>query len=61
MIRTFEPRLTAIITTLTPPSATDQSIRFHIDAQLVMDPSPAPVSFDIVLPRHTNQYEVKDR
>jgi type VI secretion system protein ImpF len=60
-IRTFEPRLTGIVATVTPPTPTDRSIRLHVDARLVMDPSPEAVSFDIVLPLHTSKFEVKER
>jgi type VI secretion system protein ImpF len=58
-IRTFETRLTGIVATITPPTATDRSLRLHVDARLVMTPSPQPVSFDIVMPLHTRRYEVK--
>jgi type VI secretion system protein ImpF len=71
-IRTFEPRLTGVVATLTPltPSgrATDPTkrpklvpLRLHVDARLVMDPSPEAVAFDIVMPLHTGKYEVKER
>jgi type VI secretion system protein ImpF len=59
-IRTFEPRLTGIVATITPQPAADRSLRLHIDARLIMDPSPTPVSFDIVMPLHTRKYEVKE-
>jgi type VI secretion system protein ImpF len=59
-IRIFEPRLTGIVATLTPPTPADRSLRLHVDARLVMDPSPQPVSFDIVMPLHTRKYEVKE-
>ena len=39
-IRTFEPRLIGVNTTLMPASPTDRSMRLRIDARLVMDPSP---------------------
>jgi type VI secretion system protein ImpF len=60
-IRTFEPRLTAVVTSITPPGDNDQSLRVHIDAQLVIEPTPESLSFDIVMPRHAGRYEVKDR
>jgi type VI secretion system protein ImpF len=61
IIRTFEPRLKNINVTLTPPSSTDRSLRLHLDARLVVDPSPEPISLDIVMPVHTGKYEVKER
>ena len=60
-IRAFEPRLTGIVVTLTPPTPTDRSMRLHVDARLVIDPSPEPISFDISMPLHTCKYEVKER
>jgi glutamate synthase (ferredoxin) len=59
-IRTFEPRLTAIVATTGERKPTEALLRLHIDARLVMDPSPEPVSFDIVMPLHTCEYEVKE-
>jgi type VI secretion system protein ImpF len=59
-IQTFEPRLTGIVATVTPPTTADRSLRLHVDARLVMDPDPQPVSFDIVMPPYTRSYEVKE-
>jgi type VI secretion system protein ImpF len=61
IIRTFEPRLKNINVTLTPPSSTDRSLRMHVDARLVVDPSPEPIGFDIIVPVHTGKYEVRER
>ena len=61
VIRTFEPRLTGISVTLAPSAPTDRSMRLHVDARLVVDPSPEPIAFDIVMPLHTCKYEVKER
>jgi type VI secretion system protein ImpF len=60
-IRTFEPRLTGITATITESTLPDRTIRLHVDARLIMDPSPEAVSFDIVMPPHTSRYEVKER
>lgn len=59
-IRAFEPRLTAVVATLAPSSPTDRSIRLHVEARLVMDPSPEAVAFDIVMPLNSGTYEVKE-
>jgi type VI secretion system protein ImpF len=66
VIRTFEPRLTNVVVTL--PQAGDQAegrkpttVRLHVDARLVMDPSPDQVSFDVVMAVDSGRYEVKDR
>jgi type VI secretion system protein ImpF len=47
-IRTFEPRLTGVTSTMLPISPTDRSLRVRVEASLRLDPSPEPVSFDIV-------------
>jgi len=60
-IRTFEPRLTGVAVTLAPPTAADRTIRIHVDARLVIDPTPEPIGFDIIVPLHASSYEVKER
>src|SRR6476620_2859291 len=60
-IRTFEPRMTGVVATITPPTNTDRSLRIHVDARLLMDPSPEAIAFDIVMPISSGKYEVKER
>lgn len=60
-IEAFEPRLTAIVAEVVPPSPTDRSLRLRIEARLLMDPSPERVAFDIVMPLNTCKCEVKER
>jgi type VI secretion system protein ImpF len=49
-IRMFEPRLGNLqITPLEVPSAGLQRVRLRIEAMLLMDPRPEPVSFDTVI------------
>jgi len=59
-IRTFEPRLAGVSTVLLPPAGGERTLRLRIDARLVIDPTPEPVSFDIVMPFNTRKYEVQD-
>lgn len=59
-IRTFEPRLTSVTASLQPDSQTERSLCLRIDARLVMDPAPEPVSFDIIMPMQTLKCEVKE-
>jgi type VI secretion system protein ImpF len=59
-IRTFEPRLAGVGATLLPVSATDRSLRLRIDARLLVEPSPEPVSFDVVMPLTTTKYKVSE-
>jgi type VI secretion system protein ImpF len=59
-IRTFEPRLTGITAVLQPATQAERALCLRIDARLVMDPAPEPVSFDVIMPMHTLKYEVKE-
>ena len=60
-IRVFEPRLTGVAATLQPPTTSERALRIHVDARLVMEPAPEPVSFDIVMPLHNCKCEVTSR
>jgi len=60
-IRTFEPRLAGVSVMLSPPTTSDRTIRLHVDARLLIDPSPEPIGFDIIVPLHASKYEVKER
>jgi len=59
-LRVFEPRLDNITATALPTDETDRTIRLRLDARLILDPSPEPVSFDIVMPMHTSRCDVKE-
>jgi type VI secretion system protein ImpF len=59
-IRTFEPRLAGVATTLLPASQTERALRLRVDARLLMEPAPEAVSFDVIMPLQTLKYEVKD-
>ena len=58
-IKAFEPRLDDVKVTITTVRATDQKMRFHIEARLKVEPAPEPVSFDTVLQVANSQYVVK--
>jgi type VI secretion system protein ImpF len=59
-VRAFEPRLTGVTAVLVPAGPSERSLFLRIDARLVMDPAPEPVSFDVVMPMQTLKYEVKE-
>jgi type VI secretion system protein ImpF len=59
-LRRFEPRLIGVTVSIAPATLNDRSLRLHVDARLVMEPSPTPISFDIHMPQHTRKYEVKE-
>lgn len=58
-IRAFEPRLDDVKVSINTVRATDQKMRFHIEARLKIEPAPEPVSFDTVLQVANSQYVVK--
>ena len=59
-IRTFEPRLANPTVTIAPSQTLEPTITLRIDARLIMDPAPEPVSFDVVLPRRTVRSQVQE-
>jgi type VI secretion system protein ImpF len=60
-IETFEPRLSrARVTSRERYRSTNQSITFHVEAMLMIDPAPERISFDTVLEISKGAYSVKD-
>lgn len=59
-IRTFEPRFLDLKVSMEPPTATERSIRFRIEAQLDVDPVPEPIVFDTVLKLGSCDFAVKE-
>jgi type VI secretion system protein ImpF len=60
-IETFEPRLSkARVTARGKYRATNQSVTFHVEAILLMDPVPERFSFDTVLELSKGAYTVKE-
>ncbi len=58
-IETFEPRLArAKVTSRTVPSKRRQSITFHVEATLMIDPAPERIAFDTVLEIGRGAYSV---
>ena len=58
-IRTFEPRLGDVTVTLEPAREHERAMRFRIDAHLLIDPAPEPVSFDTTLQLTTGEYRIQ--
>lgn len=59
-IKVFEPRFLNLKVTMEPPTETERSIRFRIEAQLDVDPVPEPVVFDTVLKLGSCDFDVKE-
>lgn len=61
VVRLFEPRLAgARITPVEEGPEKSRTLRFRIEAMLVMDPAPEHVAFDTLLQLTTGGYEVRD-
>jgi type VI secretion system protein ImpF len=61
IIEVFEPRFINVKVTLQPISNLDKSLRFHIQAQLDIEPAPEPIAFDTVLELGSGQFEIKEK
>jgi type VI secretion system protein ImpF len=60
-IERYEPRLArARVTSRDPYRSTQQSITFHVEAMLLIDPAPERISFDTVLEITKGAYSVKE-
>jgi type VI secretion system protein ImpF len=59
-VRHFEPRLTSVSVTLVPREPNERMLRFSVDAKLILQPSPEPVSFNMVMQLNNQEYQVKD-
>lgn len=60
-IKNFEPRFLDLRVTLEPISTTDKSLRFRIEANLNMEPTPEPVVFDTVLQLGSTDFKVIEK
>jgi type VI secretion system protein ImpF len=59
-IHVFEPRFLNLKVTMEPPTQTERSISFRIEAQLDVDPVPEPIVFDTVLKLGSSDFSVKE-
>lgn len=60
-IRIFEPRFLNLKVTLEPVNNIDRLLKFRIEAQLNVEPTPEPIAFDTVLQLGSGDFEVKER
>jgi type VI secretion system protein ImpF len=58
-VRKFEPRLANVAVVALDPERLAHAMRFRIEALLMTDPAPEPVSFDTVLELNSGEYRVK--
>lgn len=59
VISIFEPRLTEVAVVLEPERENERALHFRIDAQLDVEPTPEPITFDTVLQLSSGQYAVE--
>jgi type VI secretion system protein ImpF len=60
-ISIFEPRLRDVVVTVEPISSKERTLHFRIDANLVVDPAPEPVTFDTALQLVNGEYKVIEK
>jgi type VI secretion system protein ImpF len=60
-VRTFETRLQDVVVTVEPARGSERAMRFRIDAMLVVDPAPEPVTFDTTLQLVSGEYQVQEK
>jgi type VI secretion system protein ImpF len=59
-IKVFEPRLTKVnIIPIESQTISTRTMRFRIEAMLLMDPAPEPISFDTVLDLTSSRYQLQ--
>ncbi len=60
-LRLFEPRFMNLKVTLEEMSSVDRGVRFRIEANLRVEPTPEPVVFDTILQVGSGEFEVKEK
>jgi type VI secretion system protein ImpF len=60
-IKIFEPRFLNLKVTLEPVNNIDRMLKFRIEAQLNVEPTPEPIAFDTVLQLGSGDFDVKER
>lgn len=60
-IKIFEPRFLNIKVSLEPVSNIDRLLKFRIEAQLNIEPTPEPIAFDTILQLGSGDFQVKEK
>lgn len=60
-IRNFEPRFLNVKVILEPLNVLDRQLRFRIEAQLDVEPTPEPIAFDSVLQIGNGGFAITER
>ncbi len=59
-LKIFEPRFLDLKVSLEPVNNIDRLLKFRIEAQLNIEPSPEPIAFDTVLQLGSGDFKVKE-
>jgi type VI secretion system protein ImpF len=59
-IQLFEPRLTSVRVTSVTGSHEDRSVRFTVEALLLMDPNPERIVFDTLLEPSRGEFQIQE-
>ena len=59
-LRIFEPRFMNLKVTLKDLDTLERGVRFHIEANLRLEPTPEPIVFDTVLKVGSGDFEIKE-
>lgn len=60
-IKNFEPRFLDLRVSLEPINTTDKSLKFRIEANLNMEPTPEPIVFDTVLQLGSGDFKIIEK
>jgi type VI secretion system protein ImpF len=60
-IKIFEPRFLDLKVTLEPVNNVDRLLKFRIEAQLDIEPTPEPIVFDTILQLGSGDFEIKEK
>lgn len=60
-VKIFEPRFLNLKVTLEPVNNIDRMLKFRIEAQLNVEPTPEPIAFDTVLQLGSGDFEVTEK
>lgn len=60
-MKTFEPRFLNLKVSLEPVSNIDRLLKFRIEAQLNIEPSPEPIAFDTILQLGSGDFQVVEK
>jgi type VI secretion system protein ImpF len=58
-LEVFEPRLTNVVVSIEPSASGTRTLRFQIEAMLMLEPAPERILFDTTLDMSSGEYKVE--